>query len=80
MNSLIHELQKVITNNRDVEKALAAEFINTGYKKTYLAASHFQTALERKFPGINRWVMSMNRKTGREIQDIVADELRIPGS
>lgn len=80
MNSLIDELQKTRTTSRDVEKALAAEFINRDYKRIYQAASHLQTALEREFPGVSKWVMSMNRKTGREIQDVVADELKIPGS
>jgi len=80
MSSLINELRKVITSNRDIEKALANEFLSRGYKKTYTAASHFQAILEREFPGINRVVLSMNRDTGREIQDVVADELRISGN
>lgn len=80
MSSLINELQRVITSNRDVEIVLANEFLSRGYKKIYLAASHFQAALEKEFPGINRWVLSMNRDTGREIQDVVADELGIPGN
>lgn len=80
MSSLINKLQKVITSNRDVDKALADEFLSRGYKEIYPAASHFQTALEREFPGINRWVLSMNRDAGREIQDVVADELGIPGN
>ena len=39
-----------------------------------------KSALEKEFPGINRWILNMNRKTGREIQDVVVDELGISGN
>lgn len=79
MSNLIDELRKVISSDRDISRALTDEFLSRGYKETYYAASHFQTALDREFPGINKWVWIINKRE-REIQDVVADELRIPGN
>ena len=79
MKNLLTELQNARTT-RDIEKILATEFIKRGYKKTYAAASHFQLKIEKELPGVNRWVLNMNRDTAREIEDVVADELKIAGS
>lgn len=79
MDNLKIQLQNVRIK-RSAEKILASEFLKRGYKKTEYAASHFQTEMEKELPGVNKWILGMNRETGREIEDVVMDELEIPGN
>lgn len=77
MNILVSELRKTRTTTQYVMKALVSEFLNRGYGRTYSNTSIFQSEIEKEFPGISKWVSQMNK---RSIEDIVADELRIPGN
>lgn len=64
---------------RNVAKVLSFEFLRRGYKRTYPQASLFQSDTEKEFPGINELVSQMNMGR-RSIEDVVADELRMPGN
>lgn len=64
----------------EAKKLLREEFLKGNYPKTRKGASDFQRDLEKKLPGINKWVLSWNQETGREIEDVIMDEFGIPGS
>ena len=64
----------------EARKLLREEFLDGNYPKTRKGASDFQKDLEKKLPGISRWVLSWNQETGREIEDVIMDEFEISGS
>lgn len=76
MTTLKSKLRKVRTSMEGMQ-ILREEFVKRKYLKTRKGASDFQRDLEKEFPGINKWVLSWNRITGREIEDVVMDEFKI---
>jgi len=65
--------------NVDAIKIIKEKFEKRGYQKTKTGAHEYQRDLEKEIPGINKWVLSWNKDTGREIEDIIMDEFRIAG-
>lgn len=78
MSTLKTKLEKVRTTF-EAKRLLRDEFLRRNYPKTRKGASEFQKDLERKYPGINKWVLGWNRETGREIEDVMMDEFEISG-
>lgn len=79
MSPLRNKFEKVKTTT-EAKKLLREEFLSGKYPQTRKGASDFQKDLERKLPGINKWVLSWNKETGREIEDVIMDEFEISGS
>lgn len=68
---------KNVSSDRDAIKILKEEFENRGYPKTRRGAEKFQKDIERENPGVNRWTVTWNRDSGREIEDVIMDEYQI---